>query len=259
MDVTQMSVSLHDLGLAYRKAKVDLYYSTNPSLFDIANYEDDLSQNLTRLKEQIEASSEDWVKEPDFLGTWTLAPKEIQMSKGKQDQSLIFASPEAEWLSATEAGNPPAAVFRLMARCSIDFHVLSSLWMMEVGGLFDKQLSSNVFGSRLRRNRHDEINLWALGSFKPYLRPFREWRDGGIKAMRTALSEKKKVLALTADVSSFYHELSPGFMLDDSFLKLAKIELSESQSKLNRLFISALIAWAQETPLKKGLPVGGLH
>ena len=37
MDVTQMSVSLHDLGLAYRKAKVDLYYSTNPSLFDIAN------------------------------------------------------------------------------------------------------------------------------------------------------------------------------------------------------------------------------
>ncbi|NKF26066.1 RNA-directed DNA polymerase [Pseudomonas sp. BGM005] len=256
MDVTPKSVSLSDLGLAYRKAKVDLYYSTNPSLFDIANYEDDLSQNLVRLKEQIEAASEDWVKDPAFLGTWMLAPKEIQMSKGKHDQSLIFASPEAEWLSATEASNPPTAVFRLMARCSIDFHVLSSLWMMEVGGLFDKQLSSNVFGSRLRRNWHDEINTWALGSFKPYLRPFREWRDGGIKAMRTALSEKKKVLALTADVSSFYHELSPGFMLDDSFLKLAKIELSESQSKLNRLFISALLAWAQETPLKKGLPVG---
>ena len=256
MDVIQMSLSLHDLGLAYRKAKVDLFYSTNPSLFDIANYEDDLSKNLTRLKEQIEAMNEDWVKDPAFLGTWTLAPKEIQIVKGEQDQSLIFASPEAEWLSATEVGNHPTAVFRLMARCSIDFHVLSSLWMMEVGDLFDKQLSSNVFGSRLRRNRHDEINTWALGSFKPYLRPFREWRDGGIKAMRAALSEKKKVLALTADVSSFYHELSPGFMLDDSFLKLAKIELSESQSKLNRLFISALLAWAQETPLRKGLPVG---
>mgnify|MGYP001583675467 FL=1 len=78
MDVTQMSVSLHDLGLAYRKAKVDLYYSTNPSLFDIANYEDELSQNLTRLKDRIEATSEDWVKDPAFLGTWTLAPKEIQ-------------------------------------------------------------------------------------------------------------------------------------------------------------------------------------
>ena len=255
MDV-QMSVSLHNLGLAYRKAKVDLYYSTNPLLFDIANYEDDLSNNLTRLKEQIEAINEDWVKDPAFLGTWTLAPKEIQVDKGTQDQSLIFASPEAEWLSATEAGNHPTAVFRLMARCSINFHVLSSLWMMEIGDLFDKQLSSNVFGSRLRRNRHDGINTRALGSFRPYLRPFREWRDGGIKAMRTALSEKKNVLALTADVSSFYHELSPGFMLDDSFLKLVKIELSETQSKLNRLFISALLAWAQETPLGKGLPVG---
>lgn len=181
MDVIQMSLSLHDLSLAYRKAKVDLYYSTNPSLFDIANYEDDLSKNLTRLKEQIEAMNEDWVKDPEFLGTWTLAPKEIQMAKGKQDESLIFASPEAEWLNATVVGNHPTAVFRLMARCSIDFHVLSSLWMMEVGDLFDKQLSSNVFGSRLRRNRHDEISTWALGSFKPYLRPFRKWRDGGIK------------------------------------------------------------------------------
>ena len=254
MDV-QMSVSLHNLGLAYRKAKVDLYYSTNPSLFDIANYEDDLSNNLTRLKERIEAISEDWVKDPAFLGTWTLAPKEIEVKKGAPEQSLIFASPEAEWLSTTEAGSPKA-VFRLMARCSIDFHVLSSLWMMEVGDIFDKKLSSNVFGSRLRRNRRDEINRWSLGSFKPYLRPFREWRDGGIRAMRNALSENKKILALTADVSSFYHELSPGFMLDNSFLKLAEINLSESKSKLNRLFISALLAWAQKTPLGKGLPVG---
>lgn len=44
-----MTVSLPHLGLAYRKAKVDLYYSTNPSLFDIANYEDDLAANLVRL------------------------------------------------------------------------------------------------------------------------------------------------------------------------------------------------------------------
>lgn len=207
-------------------------------------------------KEQIEATNEDWIKDPTFLGTWTLAPKAIQTAKRERDQSLIFASPEAEWLSATEAGDKPTAEFRLMARCSMDFHVLSSLWMMEVGDLFDKQLSNNVFGSRLRRNRHDQINTWSLGSFKPYLRPFREWRDGGIKAMRSALSEKRKVLALTADVSSFYHELNPGFMLDEVFLKLAEIELSESQAKLNRLFISALLAWAKETPLGKGLPVG---
>ncbi|MEN9376591.1 MAG: hypothetical protein RL710_1748 [Pseudomonadota bacterium] len=31
---------LHDLGLAYRKAEVDLYYSSNASLDAIADYEE---------------------------------------------------------------------------------------------------------------------------------------------------------------------------------------------------------------------------
>ncbi|MGF6222101.1 reverse transcriptase domain-containing protein [Pseudomonas sp. YL-218 TE3947] len=251
-----MTVSLPKLGLAYRKAKVDLYYSTNPSLLDIANYEDKLAINLARLMAQLESIDETWVKNPEFLGTWRLAPKQIKAAEKTPSTSLIFASPETEWASITEASKKPIAEFRLMAKCSIDFHVLSALWMMEIGALFDKQLSANVYGSRLRRNRHDKINTWALGSFKPYLRPFREWRDGGINAMSSALANKKKVLALTADVSSFYHELNPGFMLDHAFHALAGIHLTETQAKLNRIFINALLAWAQQTPLEKGLPVG---
>lgn len=255
-----MTVSLTDLGLAYRKAKVDLYYSTNPSLFVIADYEDNLAANLARLQKQINGKSEAWVKKPEFFGDWTLAPKAIKPAEtqkaDKGDTGLIFASPDDEWTTMATSEAKPIAQFRLMARCSMDFHVLSALWMMEVGDLFDKQLSANVYGSRLRRNRHDQINRLALGSFKPYLKPFRDWRDGGIKAMRSALADKKKVLALTADVSSFYHELNPGFMLDKAFHKLAEIELSESQAKLNRLFVGALQAWAKATPLAKGLPVG---
>ncbi len=251
-----MNLTLRQLGLAYRKAKVDLYYSTNPSLLEIAEYEADLAKNLAKLKMRIEGTSEEWIKNPKFLGRWTLAPKAIRIDNSKRDHSLIFASPEAEWVSAIEAGDKPQAQFRLMARCSIDFHVLSALWMMQVGELFDKKLSANVYGSRLRRTRHERINTKALGSFKPYLRPFREWRDGGIKAMTSALTGNKNVLALTADVSDFYHKLNPSFMLNNSFQKLAEVELNEGQTKLNRLFISALQNWANGTPLKKGLPVG---
>ena len=82
-----MIVSLSQLGLAYRKAKVDLYYSTNPSLFDIANYEDKLAINLARLKAQIEAADESWAKDPEFSGTWTLAPKAIKSSDNDRDKS----------------------------------------------------------------------------------------------------------------------------------------------------------------------------
>jgi len=253
-----VTVSLIDLGLAYRKAKVDLYYSTNPSLFAIADYEEELTANLTRLQSKLNSKSRAWVRTEKFLGDWTVAPKGInpaEESKKSSDAGLIFAAPEEEWANLAE-GNKPTAEFRLMANCSIDFHVLSALWMLEVGDRFDKALSANVYGSRLRRNRRQEINKLAMGSFKPYLRPFREWRDGGIKAMRSALANGKKVLALTADVSSFYHKLNPGFMLDGAFLKLAGVELTDWQKKLHRLFITALQAWAQNTPLEQGLPVG---
>ncbi|WP_417536598.1 reverse transcriptase domain-containing protein [Methylophaga sp.] len=250
-----MTVDLKDLGTAFRKAKVDLYYSTNPSLFAIADYEENLEDNLQRLREKINGRSTTWVKDPDFLGTWTLAPKAIKCGKDK-DAGLIHASPEEEWSCLSKTEEKPVAEFRLMARCSIDFHVLSALWMLKVGHLFDEQLSANVYGSRLRRTIDNEVNELSLGSFKQYLKPFRDWRDGAIKTMRTALDEKKKVLALTADVSSFYHRLDPGFMLSEGFYEIAGVELDRAQRKLNKLFINALTAWAEETPLKTGLPVG---
>lgn len=259
-------ITLDDLILAWRKAKVDLYYSTNPPLIEIAEYEDNLLENLEQLRQRINGKDEGWVIRSEFLGTWTLAPKAIKFSGGTiksaddensaKETTLIFASPDAEWESLTGKGEQPTAEFRLMARCSIDFHVFSAFWMLRVGHLFDKSLGNNVYGSRLRRNGKDEINEMALGSFKPYIKPFRDWRDGAIKAMRSALVEKKDVIALTADVSSFYHQLNPGFMLNAGFHLKAGVTLDEEKPRLNRLFITALQAWAQNTPLRKGLPVG---
>ncbi|MNP79605.1 hypothetical protein D3C76_1774920 [compost metagenome] len=52
---------------------------------------------------------------------------------------LIFSSPADEWAHACdllgEGYKPqkPKAEFRVMAQCSLDFHVLSTLWMLEVG------------------------------------------------------------------------------------------------------------------------------
>lgn len=144
-----------------------------------------------------------------------------------------------------------------MAQCSMDFHVLSTLWMLEVGHLFDAQLTGCAYGNRLRRTQNGKLNQLSLGTFQPYLKPFRDWRDKGIEAMRTALDADKKIVALTADVSSFYHELNPGFMLDPAFMTdVLGVELSGSQAKLHRLFTQALQSWAGATPLKKGLPVG---
>lgn len=261
--------TLQDLGLAYRKAKVDLYYSSHASLDAIADYEENLHTNLIALLARLQGDDESWVTRAEFLGGWTLATKSVDMSCWEHHceehgNGLIFSSPAEKWAHACgllgEGDSPqkPKAEFRVMAQCSLDFHVLSTLWMLQVGHLFDAKLTACAYGNRLRRTQSGHaINQLSLGSFQPYLKPFRDWRDKGIEAMCTALAADKKIVALTADVSSFYHELNPDFMLDPSFvLNVLGLELTDSQGKLHRLFIQALKVWAQITPLKKGLPVG---
>lgn len=249
--------TLQDLGIAYRKAKVDLYYSSQVSLQAITDYEEDLETNLVLLLKRLNTESTEWVDD-GFIGDWTLAPKviiESPSTNNSQNNGLIFSSPEDKWRHTCETSNV-VAEFRLMANVSIDFHVLSALWILKVGHKYDEKLNNCSYGNRLRRTEAGAFSTLSLGSFKPYLKPFRDWRDNGIKAMRTALEANKKIVALTADVSSFYHELNADFMLDPGFNSLLNIELSSDEQKLHEVFINALKAWANITPLKKGLPVG---
>lgn len=245
-----------------------MYYSSHASLYAIANYESNLHQNLSHLLQRITGEDESWIIHRDFIGTWTLAPKAVNMPDRKDlgkdyMDGVILSSPSDKWThacaSASHGSNRkmPVAEFRVMSRCSLDFHVLSTLWILKVGHLFDANLTRSAYGNRLRRKVDGSLNLFSMGSFTPYLKPFRDWRDQGISQMRTAVNEGKKVFAITADVSSFYHELNPDFMLDPYFTEsVMKINLSPEEAKLHRLFIHALQAWADTTPLKRGLPVG---
>jgi len=261
--------NLRELGLAYRKAKVDLYYSSHPSLDAIADYEANLHKNLSALLTLLNIKDEAWVTSRNFVGTWTLATKSVDMSAWKRyreahGNGLIFSSPAEEWehvcsvLTNEDTPSKPNAEFRVMAQCSLDLHVLSALWMLQVGHMFDAELTDCAYGNRLRRTQdNQQINSFSLGSFTPYLKPFRDWRDNGIEAMRSALDAGKKIVAITADIDSFYHELNPAFMLDPAFVQgVLGLELTVKQAKLHRVFIQALQAWAANTPLKKGLPVG---
>lgn len=274
--------TLEDLGLSWRKAKADLFYGRAPSLSAIADYEKDLHSNLEHLLEQLGDKDESWVTEKKFLGGWTLNPKKLRLDGEKKDKKaegqerqkkpdsdgLVFSSPAEEWEKNQQPDQKSVAEFRVMARCSMDFHVLSTLWILKVGHLFEAELPKCAYGNRLRRTKDGKrVNTLSLGTFQRYLRPFSQWRDDGIKAMRTALQDDKRIVAITGDVSKFYHNLDPGFMLDKAFIQSvfrrpsdkaqakARDELNEHQ-KLHRLFIRALQEWAGATPLGRGLPVG---
>jgi|GEM_PF-247791 len=265
--------SLEELVVAYRKAKVDLYYSSDPRLVDLVEYEEHLAENLASLQERLNGRSEDWVDDPAYLGDYTLAPKSIRLGPessgtvaGLSEQSrpgTVWSDPSQAWdEAARRSSSSPWAEFRVMSRCSIDMHVLSTHWMLTVGSRMEAELPPESMGSRLRRTKAGEINPNAPGSFTQYYAPFSQWRDHGLGAMNSALERGQSVVALTADISSFYHRLGPRFLLDDAYLhEVLRLEFSVEELRLSRLFVRSLAGWAAMAAQRGrwvagGIPVG---
>lgn len=254
---------------SYRKAKVDLYRSSDQRLRDLVVYEEDLLNNLTSLATRIDGDSEQWVEAADFLGSYTFAPESVDLKVVKTVSSgsgpdVLWSDPATAWSKRTaNAGDlDPVARFRLMSRCSIDLHVLSTYWMLTAGEKFEGRLGSEAMGNRIARDSDGEPRELSLGTFEHYFGPYRRWREDGLGVMSRLLSEGKSVISLTADVSSFYHQLDAGFLLDDRFIRqILHLDLTEREQKTHRLFVSALRAWAHLVTSENGwsgvgLPVG---
>ncbi|WP_157521024.1 RNA-directed DNA polymerase [Microbacterium sp. Leaf159] len=248
--------------MAYRKAKADLYFSVDSRELDLLEYEEDLEARLGALLALINGDSTEWVTQRPFTGRYSIVPKSLAFgNQGYNASNTLWSDPDSQF-RARAAADKVTATFRIISQCSIDMHVLSSLWIMTVGAAFDAELSSASMGNRLRRRLDNTFNDLAVGSFKPYLEPFRRWREDGLKAIERALDDDKQVAAVTGDATSYYHQLTPDFLLDDHFISaVLEADLSENERRINELFVNSLKAWSSETAdslqsLPAGLPVG---
>lgn len=247
-----INVTIEDLAIAYKKAKVDLWYSGSPCRKALVIFEDNLLDNF---KEIINAFANGDKKY--FLGIsegYLLCPKKIGFSDDEKENinGSIISDPDIKF----SIKNVKNVDLRIVANVPIAFHVVTALWINKIGERFDKILSSSVYGNRIRRHDDKTINLLSLGTFKQYLHPYRMWRDNGLKAIRTALEEKKEVVAITGDFTAFYHNINADFIISDTFLNKAAIELSEEEKAFTKLIVDMLTHWAKKTPLNHGLPVG---
>lgn len=247
-------ISMVALGMAYRKAKADLFYSPRSCAQALTSFESKLRTNLNALKKKLAAGRAPDVSED----AWTLVPKGFQNEP--PESRLISSDPQHLWETWCEDqrknSKKVTAEFRLMEKLPISFHVLAALWINKVGHKFEEKLSESARGNRLRRSRTEKINLLSLGSTVYYLHAYCKWRDDAFDVMEKNLAEKKSVVALTADVRSFYHKLDVRFMLNNEFIARIGVNLTENEQFLHNLFINALHQWAGNTPLKIGLPVG---
>ncbi|MBL0596858.1 RNA-directed DNA polymerase [Aeromonas jandaei] len=272
---TKDFITLSDLYLAYKKAKTDSFFDNfHPCKGRYAEFESDLHNNLTKLHNTLinDEKISPWYKNDLFLGGYSYAPKSIDTSPWEDRECIHFRSIDQneDWLNKyAENKNKKLPVsYRLIINATVEYQVISALWILKVGHKFESLLDKNLsYGNRLRRKHHPledfgpyngELNLDSLGLFSPYFSAYRTWRQKGLDAMRDIVQSDNNATAITMDLTSFYHNTSPNFILRPSFLQKTEIQLNKDEKKLTQQLIDSIHTWYQKTPDFIERPEGAL-
>ena len=273
MQVSRVEMfSLGNLYVAYRKAKAEAFYeNTHFHALSFTKYEQDLDGNLKRLQTRLLAKASDWPTDLSFLGNHAYLPKSVDCSAWNTENEGHFRAldPRRDWQHRfEETGKRAHATLRLVIRPTVDFQIVSALWIIFVGHLFDAALDQRAsFGNRLRRTYREprdarvdspNINLSTPGLFAPYFSAYRDWREKGLSAMDTALESGKSILAITMDIEKFYHRVSPRFLLRPAFLDTVQLSLSSVERRFTEQLLAAISTWYQSTPDFKSRPEGAI-
>lgn len=264
--------SLSNLYVAYRKAKAEAFYeNTHFHALAFTKFEQDLHKNLQRLQKRLIASQPNWSTDAAFIGDHAYLPKSVDTSAwdAQNDGHFRALDPVDDWEQRfKESGCRAAAALRLVIRPTIEFQVVSSLWILKVGHLFDAAIDPRAsFGNRLRRigssNRDGRVavpglNLTTPGLFAPYFSAYRQWREGGLHAMENAVDRGESILAITMDVESFYHRVAPQFLLRPAFLKSIGLSLAPDELHFTSLLLDSIEAWYRRTPDAVKRPEGAI-
>ena len=242
-------IEIQDLADAYRKVKVDLFYSGNPCRQKLLDFEDNLAENLVKILNSLLTYDKGYLF--DISEGYWLCPKKIDFRDEKKNAPIF-----SDLAKAYSPDNVTQIDLRIIENLPIAFHIVMTLWINKIGERFDQKISSNSYGNRIRRHSDKTPNLQALGSFNPYLYPYQKWRDNGLETIRISLKQNKKVIAITGDFTAFYHNINADFMLSDKFQEKIGVILENEEKEFTRLIIDMLNHWADKTPLKRGLPVG---
>lgn len=266
-------LELKHLFYAYRKAKADIFFDhVVGAPLRFAAYEQNLARNLEDLLGRLKAGAVDAVL-IDGIGKPRLVAKKL----GKRPRDAETEQQEAQQYGEGDGtgGEPhaffsdaPRAVnklrsqyrlipeFRLVGDFDVEYHVVSALWVNEIGHRFDACLDKSAYGARIRRHGVEgqqgadtigDYAVNAIGSLWPYVAPYRRWRGDGMRALRSELEAGRRAIAVTLDIASFYHRVDPSFMVDARFLASLSLELGPWEIAFTESICESLAAWAKLT------------
>src|SRR5690606_31568942 len=91
---------------------------------------------------------------------------------------------------------------------SVDFLLLSSIWIARVGVILDSAQSAFSYGNRLRASLANSPGP----SFRPYIANYVKWRDSALETAARAAKDAQHVEILTFDLRNFYGSVNPNFL-----------------------------------------------
>lgn len=269
--------TIEDLLIAYRKVKIDCFYETGHlTALSFAFYEQNLIGNLENLLEKINQNDLNWFSSYDFIGTHYFSLKNIdfkpnkdfEFNDDKENSFKFYSNSKRKWENSKD--NNLKVDYRIIGNHSVDFHVLSSLWIEKVGRLLEEKISENSYGCRLKRvgqkdgefiptNLNNDISFVSKrvqGNFRPYLADYQSWQYKGLDEVKKALFENRKVLVVTADLKKYYHRIDSSFIKSYDLLKyLGLFEYTSIQKNLNDILITAIQAWSKNVYQDKNVPI----
>ena len=269
-------IELSGLYVAYRKAKAEAFSDSNCAHgLKFADYEQNLSNNLRGLLRQLNRKRPAWPTDIAFIGESTCIPKSIVPAKPSDGSEPTMhcesSNPLDQWMKHFRLHGPADVEFRPVIDATVNYMIVSALWVLKVGHIYDEFLDTrHAMGNRLRRWRPKserpagmpgELNRISPNLFSPYFSAYGQWRNRGLRMMKTELKQGHRIAAITMDLKRFYHRIDASFLVHPEYLEPIQPWLSDDDLTFTRLLISSFSHWNQSTATKfgchpTGIPVG---
>jgi len=265
-------IKLSEVYQAYRKAKTEAFSDTNCAHgLKFALYEQDLSNNLRRLLQALNRKRSVWATDIGFIGAVTCIPKSITPPDGTNGDSKIHcesSNPLGQWAKNIRLHGLAKAEFRPVIDATVDYMVVSALWVLKVGSIHDDQLDvRHAMGSRLRRWRPKQgllpgipgrLNWRSPNLFAPYFVAYGQWRNRGLQAMKSELKQGHRIAAITMDLKRFYHRVDASFLVHPAYADELSFYQSEDDVTFTRLLLASFSTWNAAAAAKFGCPATGV-
>lgn len=230
-----MSITLHDIYVAYRKFKTFVYYNGQPlNLRErLARFEldmlspDDKSQEVSdeNLRKDFESKfSEKFQPLLEVLdgndGNGTFKGWLDGISSIIVPKQLREAEPCKEHFISNEVPNEEYNIekFNLVIDAPIELFIISTLWLMRLGKRLSHLISNDNYAYRLSifdnlpdSKESEDSDATPISSglmlYDPYFIGYQQWRDNGLNKVSQTLDNHENAVILSLDIKRYFYNV----------------------------------------------------